>query len=135
MTALIHSHSGLAYVLCFACLVNVALSLSSSKNPAALARLMTWSHGVVLWGGRINLLVGILLMVQMDLLSSANILDLWWAWLPLLIWGGVEVASKRLVNPELKDAKGGVPPSGRLLKGFVIELLVVIAIFGMMSAH
>ena len=124
------AHQGMAYLITLFGFVNVALALSVARNPAGLAKIMIWTHRVVLMGGRLSLLLGISLLVVRDM--GFHPIAHWWAWSSLLLWGGVEMASKRLVSPELDFARDGVDPSNKLLMGLSIELLIIGAIFGMM---
>jgi hypothetical protein len=61
------------------------------------------------------------------------IMEMWWAWLALLLWGAVEVVSKRMIKPDLDYVLEGGQSSTKLAIGFTIELLVIAIIYGMMS--
>jgi hypothetical protein len=61
------------------------------------------------------------------------IMEMWWAWLALLLWGAVEVVSKRMIKPDLDYVLEGGQSSTKLVIGFTIELLVIAIIYGMMS--
>ena len=69
MTGLLHSHSGLAYLVLFTSLLNVALALTVSKNPIAVAKVILWSHRIVIWGGRLNIIVGTVFWYQLGFAS------------------------------------------------------------------
>ena len=134
---LLHSHTGLAYVLFLAALLNLACALvpgakSNDGQSRPIARVMKVSHIIVLNAGRVNLLIGLGMIFMLDVLS--NPLSYWWAWLSLLLWGPVEVAAKRLVKPEIQYIQDGGQPTKRLLLGTGIQLVLVATIFGIMHA-
>ena len=127
-----HAHTGLAYLIFVACLVNLALVLSVSKKPASLANVMRWSHQVVLWGGRVNLLIGAVFW-YMAKFYERDLISHWWVVASVLLWGGVEVLGKRMVNADLQFVRDGAPPGKKLLIGVSLQLLIVALIFAMMS--
>ena len=132
MTALLHSHSGLAYLILLASLLNVALALSVSKNPVSLAKVMLWSHRVVLWGGRITLVLGIIYLMNGPWINN-GVLKNFWAFGSIFLWGGVEVLGKRMVKEDLSFALDGAPTSKNLILGVSLQLLLMIVIFALMS--
>ena len=89
---------------------------------------MKISNSIVLWGGRLNILFGVYLLY-----AKYSFAPLWWAWSALLLWGPVEVVSKRMIKPDLEYFLDGGQSSKKLAIGFTIELLIVAIIFGMMS--
>jgi hypothetical protein len=130
---LLHSHSGLAYLLFLAALVNLVLALTPGKKAAGIAKTMSVFHSIILWCGRLNLLIGIV-MWQFGSLSQAPFINLWWAWSALLLWGPVEVLGKRFVRPDLEFMKEGGSPSKKLLLGSSLQLMLIAIIFGLMHA-
>ena len=127
---LFKAHQGMAYLITLLGFVNVALALSVAKNPVSLATFMMWSHRIVLFAGRLTLLLGLALSFERKM--GFHPLEHWWMWSGLLIWGGFEVAAKRMVSPELACAKDGAETTNRLLIGLLIELVVIGTIFGLM---
>ena len=132
MTGLLHSHSGLAYLVLFASLLNVALALTVSKNPIAVAKVILWSHRIVIWGGRINIIVGTVFWYKLGF-ASVGIVGNLWALISFLLWGGVEVMVKRMVKEDLSCALDGAPTSKNLMLGVSLQLLIMIIIFALMS--
>jgi len=130
---LLHSHSGLAYLIFLAALVNLVLALTPSKNSPAMAKVIGILHQVILWGGRVNLLIGTTMWIQYHF--SRPFLDMWWGWSALLLWAPVEIMAKRLVQPDLKYMSDGGQSSKKLLLGTGLQLVVVALIFGMMHAR
>jgi len=122
---LMHSHSGMGLLLLVVALINIALALSASKNPSGLSKIMRICHVIVLMGGRFNILLGIALFVIMKL----SVLSSWQYMISIFLWGGAEVAAKRLVKPELQSVGDGISPTKNLLFGFLAELGVLILIF------
>ena len=127
-----HSHSGLAYLIFLAALVNLVLALAPSKNSPAMAKIMGILHQVILWGGRGNLLVGITMWLQFY--SAEPIVEMCLHWAALLLWAPVEIMAKRLVKPDLMYMLDGGKASKKLIVGTGLQLVVVAIIFGMMHA-
>ena len=135
MVGLEHSHSGLAYLIFFAALLNLFLGLTAmtSKQASFVSAPLKWSHLALLWGGRFNLLIGAAYWSYggwMHLPLNSQ----WWVILSVLLWGPIEVMSKRFVGPEVEYLSSGMKPSKRLTVGVGIQLLCITAIFGIMSA-
>lgn len=128
-TGLQHSHYGLGYLLLVVALLNIALSLTPSKNPQNFSTLMRLCHKIYLFGGRSNLLLGIGMIAVNPGWIPEQMTGLWWMVLPVLLWGGAEVVSKRLVQPQLQAILEGLPPNKHLLIGFLVELTVLALIF------
>lgn len=128
---LLHAHSTLAYLIFVVCLVDLILVLGAARTNPQIARgvAMAERFGLV-WAGRLNLVLGIGFAV-----ASGYDLTRWWLWVSLLLWGPVEVLSKRMVQPGLRAAADGGHPSGKLTAGAVGQLLLVAIIFGLMSAR
>ena len=127
-----HAHSGTAYMVFVACLVNLALALSVSKKPATLAHIMYWTHQVVLWGGRSNFVIGCGFWYVAAFYAKA-VTSQWLVILSVVLWSGVELTAKRLVTPDLQFVLAGAPPGKKLLLGVGLQLLIVIIVFAMMS--
>ena len=135
MTALLHSHSGLAYLIFFAALLNLFLGLTAmtAKQASFVSAPLKWSHRILLWGGRFNLLIGAAYWSQGPWINN-DLSSQWWVVLSILLWGPIEVMSKRFVGPEVEYLASGMKPSKRLTVGVGIQLLCITAIFGIMSA-
>ena len=125
---LIHGHKSLAYLMFGIALINVVLALKPNKSAKALKIL----HTVLMNIGRVTLLVG--LSLWMVKWSGAPILNMWWAWSALLLWGPIEVLAKRMVKPEIQYLLDGGQSSNKLVKGTVGQLLIIAIIFALMSA-
>lgn len=125
ITGLMHGHSGMGHLLMVVVLINIAFALSASKNPSSLAKIMRICHVVFLMVGRLNIVLGLVLAFLLKL----SFLDQWQYLVSVFLWGGVEVASKRLVKPELQSISDGIAATKNLLLGFFAELVVLILIF------
>ena len=125
---LIDGHKTLAYLMFGFALVNLVLALMPNRNGKVLKIL----HSAVLNIGRLALVIGISLWAVNW--SAAPVLGMWWAWSALLLWGPMEVISKRLVKPDIQYLLDGGESSSKLTMGMVGELLIVTVIFGLMSA-
>ena len=128
-----HLHSGLAHLIFVAALVNVAFALSVAKNPISLAKMMQWGHRIVLFGGRLNLILGFIWLAIDPRFHHRSVLSFWWILVSILCWGGIEIAAKRLVKSDLSVVLVGGAPSKKLFLGFVIELVLILVIYAMMS--
>ena len=131
LVGMVHGHTGLGNLLLVVSLCNIALVLTVSKNPSALAKIIKLGHNIYLFGGRLNILLGFGLMM-MGAYSPANITGYWWIILSVLSWGGVEVVSKRMIKEDLEGVLEGLPPSQKMVLGFVLELIILIVIFACM---
>ena len=125
---LIHGHKSLAYLMFGIALINVVLALKPNKSAKALKIL----HTVLMNIGRLTLLVGLSLWTVKW--SGVPILNMWWAWSALLLWGPIEVLAKRMVKPEIQYLMDGGQSSNKLVKGTVGQLLIIAIIFALMSA-
>ena len=125
ITGLMHGHSGMGHLLMVVVLINIAFALSASKNPTSLAKIMRTCHVVFLMVGRFNIVLGLVLAF----LLKVSLLEQWQYIASVFLWGGVEVASKRLVKPELQSVSDGIAATKNLLLGFFAELVVLILIF------
>ena len=135
LVAFAHSHSSLAYLIFFAALMNLFLGLTAmtSKQSSFVHTPLKWSHRVLLWGGRLNLLIGAVYWASGPWIDFP-ITTQWWVFLSVLLWGPIEVMSKRFVGPEMEYMADGGKPGRRLTMGIGIQLLCITLIFGMMSA-
>ena len=109
-------------------LINVVLALKPNRSAKALKIL----HLVLMNIGRLTLLVGVSLWLIKW--SAAPVLNMWWAWSALLLWGPIEVLAKRMVKPEIQYLMDGGQSSSKLIIGTVGQLLIVAVIFALMSA-
>ena len=125
---LIHGHKSLAYLMFGIALINVVLALKPNKGAKALQIL----HTILMNTGRLTLLVG--LSLWMVNWNGVPIMNMWWAWVALLLWGPIEVLAKRMVQPEIQYLMDGGQFSNRLVKGTVGQLLLIAVIFTLMSA-
>ncbi len=125
---LIHGHKALAYLMFGFALLNLGLVLFPKKN----GKLIKILHSVVLNVGRLALVLGVSIWAVKW--SGAPILNMWWAWSALFLWGPMEVVAKRLVKPDIAYLLEGGDASNKLTIGIGVELLIVTIIFGLMSA-
>ena len=133
ITGIFHSHSGLAHLIFVMALVNTAFALSASNNRIPIATIMKWGHRIVLFGGRLNLFVGMAWLFLGPQFHSRSLLSFWWVLASFLLWGGVEVAAKRMVKADLNVVLVGGTPSKSLFWGFVVQLILILGIYAMMS--
>ena len=140
---LLHSHTGLAYVLFLAALLNLVCALAPAGIKAtitedgqlvvsALTNVMHYAHLIILNAGRILILLGIGLFLFQRGWNNPS--GFWWSWSCILLWLPVEVVARRFVRPELQYVYDGGKPSQRLLIGTGVQLLFVATIFGIMHA-
>lgn len=125
---LIHGHKSLAYLMFGIALINVVLALMPNRNAKVLKIL----HTILMNTGRLTLLIG--LSIWMVKWSGAPVLNMWWAWSALLLWGPVEVLAKRMVKPDIQYLLDGGQSSKNLVIGTVGQLLIIAIVFGLMSA-
>lgn len=131
-TGLLHLHRTLGYVVFVVALVDLVLVLTKARTDARVAKTLGIVHTAgLMMAGRLNLLIGIALLVMMPQWSMAT----WWAWLGLVLWIPIEVVNKRMVKPEIEVAKDGGTASTRLTLGAALELVLIVTIFGLMSAR
>ena len=133
LTGLLHSHTGLAYLIFLVALLNLVLILARARVDADMAKIAHYVHTFgLLMLGRINLVLGLALWAMMY--SSVPLATTWWMWVSLLLWAPIEIVGKRFVKAELQHVRDGGAASGRLVGGAALELLFVVLIFGLMSA-
>lgn len=134
---LLESHRGLAYVVFLVSLINVVLALSSARTEVRGASTLRWTHKLgIVWGGRITVLLGLLLFGSgIAAGTSPYGLGTWWVWVCIALWGPVEVLGKRLIEPEVKAVTDGGQGSGRMIGGAFGQLALIVVIFGLMSAR
>lgn len=131
-TGLLHLHRTLGYVIFLAALVDLVLVLTKARTDARVANVFAKVHTIgVLMAGRLNIVLGLVMMGVLPWVQVSS----WWAWAGLLLWGPIEVVSKRLVKPEVAVVRDGGTASGRLLMGAAVELVIIVAIFGLMTAR
>ena len=124
-----HSHMGLGYLLLVVALINIALSLSASKTPRVFAKFMRLCHNIYLFGGRANVVLGIVMVIINTGFHYTEFLQYWWIVTSILLWGVAEVVSKRLVKADLNEVQDGIPPSKNLSIGFCVEFAVLVCIY------
>jgi hypothetical protein len=56
-------------------------------------------------------------------------------WVAILLWGPIEVASSRLVNPQCQAVLDGGQADSRMLIGSLVHLLCLVAIVGLMTVR
>ena len=131
---LLHSHSGLAYIVFLAALLNLFFTLASGSLGKNSVILLTWTHRILLWGGRLNLLIGVIYWaVSPKNFINASLAPQWWILVSILLWAPIEVMAKRFVVPELDLLEAGASKSKKLTIGVVVQLICIICIFGLMS--
>ena len=110
-------HAGLDTFL--SSLWSTLLSLSL-KTPRAFAKFMRLCHNIYLFGGRLNVVLGIA-MISNGGVRPTELVRYWWIVVSILLWGVAEVVSKRLVKSDLNNVQDGIPPSKNLSIGFVLS--------------
>lgn len=131
MNMMIHGHKGLAYLLCLAVTLCLILAFTGASSKPGSARILNVINrfGVMMLG-RINLVLGIALMISL----GTSVLQLWII-ASVLIWGAVEMARPRFIAPALaRVTEGGKAGSG-LLIGVLVQVVAVVAIFGLMTVR
>ena len=132
IVGLLHSHSGLAYIVFLAALLNLFFTLASGSLGKNSVPLLTWTHRVLLWGGRVNLLIGGIYWAVGGFMNIP-LVQQWWILVSVLLWGPIAVMAKRFVVPELDLLQAGASKSNKLTVGVVVQLVCMIGIFGLMS--
>jgi hypothetical protein len=132
IVGLLHSHSGLAYIVFLAALLNLFFALASGSLGKNSVVLLTWTHRLLIWCGRLNLLVGVVYWAMSGFMNIP-LIQQWWIFVSVLLWGPIEVMAKRFVVPELELLQAGASKSKKLTIGVVVQLLCMICIFGLMS--
>jgi len=128
-TGLIHLHKSLAHMLVLFALVGMILAVAGAGKKAGLAKAMlkTNKFGVLMLGRLIYVAgLGTAMMGGHSFLQP-------WVLSGLLFWGVVEVASKRMVTPELEAVIEGGAGSPKLMVGALLELVVIVLIYGLMQ--
>lgn len=130
----IELHKIAGYAIFLIAVSNMALALTVAKSDASMAKVMRLLERFgVIWLGRLEILMG--LGVVMHFKAAYLTSDFgyaWQVWVSILLWGPVEVVSKRLIGPELLIVEDGGQGSGRLTSGAGVQLLIITAIFGLM---
>ena len=134
IVGLLHSHSGLAYVVFLAALLNLFFTLASGSLGKNSVPLLTWTHHILLWGGRFNLCIGLGVWFVKGYMNMP-LFNQWWIAVSILLWGPIEVMAKRFVKPELDLLQAGANKSKNLIIGVVVQLICIICIFGLMSVR
>ena len=132
IVGLLHSHSGLAYIVFLAALLNLFFTLASGSLGKNSVALLTWTHRVLLWGGHINLLIGGMYLIVAGFMS-ATLSHQWWILVSVILWGPIEVMAKRLVVPELDLLQARANKSNKLTIGIVVQLVCITCVFGLTS--
>ena len=125
---LIHGHKSLAYLMFGIALINVVLALKPNKSVKALKIL----HTALMNIGRLTLVIG--LSLWMLVWRGTPDINMWWAWLVLLLWGPIEILARKIVKPEIQYLMDGGQFSNKLVTGTVGQLLIIAIIFALMSA-
>ena len=86
----------------------------------------------MLFGGRINIIIGAIFWYKLGF-SDIGLVGNLWALISLLLWGVVEVLGKRMVIEDLLFVLDGAPTSKNLIVGVSLQLLLMIIIFALMS--
>ena len=131
IVGLLHSLSGLAYIIFLAALLNLFFTSASGSLGKSSVALLNWTHRL-LRGGHINLLIGGMYLIVAGFMS-ATLSHQWWILVSVLLWGPIEVMAKRLVVPELDLLQARANKSNKLTIGVVVQLVCIICIFGLMS--
>lgn len=131
MTALMHGHKGLAYLLCLAVVLCLILALAGGRSkPGAAKALDLLNRFGVMMLGRLNLVAGIALMIAM----GTSVLNAWIIG-SILLWGLVEMARPKMIAPAIAEVRGGAKASGSLVIGVLLQTVAIVAIFGLMTVR
>ena len=120
-TGLIHLHKSLAHMLVLFALVSMILAVAGAGKKAGLAKAMlkTNKFGVLMLGRLIYVAgLGTAMMGGHSFLQP-------WVLAGIVLWGVVEVASKRMVTPELEAVIEGGTGAPKLIVGALLELVIM----------
>lgn len=129
LTGFMHGHKHLGYLLALLPAIQVILVLAGGTKKPGLAkavRLMA-KMGYRAIGGLV-MLMGFVLWYSLGYGLATGFI-----WLAILLWGPMEVASKRLVVPQCDAVLAGGEGSNQMLLGSLIHLGCLVAIVGLMT--
>jgi hypothetical protein len=128
-----HAHKGFAYFIFFLTVSQFILALIGAGVSPKLARVFAiFQLLIVRVLGPLIILAGCYLWWT---LGDALPPNTWWIWVTLLLWGPVEVSSKRMVAPSVLKVVEGGNARGTLIKASLLQLLCVAGAFGLMQAN
>lgn len=127
-----HAHKYLGYLTFLLAIGGLVLALAGAGKDAGKAALLSKVHGIgFLNSGRLNIVLGIALLIMKFGVAGAFASWGWWA--GLIIWGACEPVGKRLVQGELATVQAGGQASKKLVIGTVLEVGLLTAIIGLMT--
>ena len=119
LTGFMHGHKHLGYLLSLLPVIQVILVLAGGTKKPGLAkavRLMA-KMGYRIIGGLV-MLMGFVLWFSLSYGVATGFI-----WITILLWGPIEVASKRLVVPQCDAVLSGGEGSSQMLLGSLIQLV------------
>ncbi len=131
IVGLLHSHSGLAYIVLLAALLNLFFTLAANLDKNSVA-ILTWTHRVILWGGCVNILLGCMYWAVAGMMKHP-LSQQWWIFISVLLWVPIDVTVKRFVVLKLDLLQSGVSKINKVTKGFIVQLVCISCFFGIMS--
>jgi len=128
-----HAHKGFGYFILLLVVSQFLLALFGAGTKPKMARILAvFQLLTVRVLGPLIILAGCALWWTLREVLPPNT---WWIWLTFLLWGPVEVSSKRMVSPSVLVVIEGGEARGTLIKATLIQLLCVTAAFGLMHAN
>jgi hypothetical protein len=129
LTGIMHGHKHLGYLLVIIPLIQVLLVFAGGAKKPGLAKvvglLARWSYRVL---GGLVMLLGLALWYSLGYSLFSGFI-----WIALLLWGPIEVASKRMVLPQVQAVIDGGEASNKMLIGSAVQLLCLVVIVGLMT--
>jgi hypothetical protein len=128
-TGMHHLHMNLAHLLVLTALIGMILSVLGAASKPSLAMLMAKNHKFgVLMLGRLIYAAGFGVAI-----TGGHSFAHPWMIAGILFWGGVEVAGKRLIGPELQAVIDGDSASSKLMIGAAVQLVIIVTVYGLMQ--
>tara|TARA_B110000037_G_scaffold221446_1_gene292486 strand:- start:2511 stop:2945 length:435 start_codon:yes stop_codon:yes gene_type:complete len=128
-----HAHLGFAYFLFFLVVSQFILALFGAGRKPEFARIFAvFQLLMVRVLGPLIILAGCGLWWSLREVLPPNT---WWIWATFLLWGPVEVSSKRMVAPSVAKVIDGGDARGTLIKASLLQLICVAGAFGLMQAN
>ncbi len=131
LTGILHGHKHLGYLLALLPALQLILVLAGAPRKPGLAKIV---GGISRKGYR--MLGGLVMVLGFVLWYSLGLsLGTVYLWVAILLWGPIEVASSRLVNPQCQTVLDGGQADSRMLAGTLVHLLCLVGIVGLMTVR
>jgi len=128
-----HAHKGFAYFLFFLVVGQFLLALFGAGAKPKLVRIFAiFQLLTVRVLGPLIILAGCVLWWSHRQVLPPNT---WWIWSAFLLWGPVEMSSKRMVGPAVAKVVDGGDERATLIKASLLQLLCVAGAFGLMEMN